>query len=143
MCTRIAAIYCLLYSEQAQYCKLDFLNNKRFCRNDLSNWKDERSALFCLQEPLVWLSIAPNVIITRGINYLSATSRNFQIRSKIASCSMPGNKSVLGKKRAKQSPCSIASVIGTSKKSSHWGTETGTWGICRLWVLRKGIFQSA
>lgn len=53
MCTGIAALYCLLYPEQAQYCKLDFLNNTRFCRNDLSNWKDERSALFCLQEPLV------------------------------------------------------------------------------------------
>lgn len=129
MCTGIVAFYCLLYPEQTQYCKLEFLNNTRFCRNDLSNWKDERSALFCLQEPLVWLSIAPNVIITEGINYLSATSHNFQICFKIASSSMPVNKSVLGKKREQSRACVILPLlIGTCKNSSHWGTETGTGG---------------
>lgn len=133
VCTGIPAIYCLLYPEQAQYCKLDFLNNKRVCRNDLSNWKDERSSLFCLQEPLVWPSIAPNVIITGGINYLSATSHNFQLRFKIASCSMPGNKSKLGKKRAEQSLYNIASadrhlhkILPLGHREAHGGSAGST-----------------
>lgn len=110
MFTGIAVIYCLLHPEQAEYCKLIFLNNKRFCRSDLSNWKDKRSALFCPCEHLVWLSTALNVIITGGINCLSETSHNFQICFKTASCSMPGNKSVLGNIRAEQSLCNIAST---------------------------------
>lgn len=145
MCTGIVAIYCLLYPEQGQYCKLDLLNNKRFCRNDLSNWKDDRSALFCLQEPLVWLSIATNVIITGGINYLSATSHNIQIYFKIASCSMPVNKSVLGKRRAEQSLCNIASADRHLQKSSH-GHRDRLMGdlqvALQLWVLWRGKFQS-
>lgn len=132
MCTGIVAFYCLLYPEQTQYCKLEFLNNTRFCRNDLSNWKDERSTLFCLQEPLVWLSIAPNVIITEGINYLSATSHNFQICFKIASSSMPVNKSVLGKKRAEQSLCNIASADRHLQKLLPLGHRDRHGGICRL-----------
>lgn len=140
MCTGIVAFYCLLYPEQTQYCKLEFLNNTRFCRNDLSNWKDERSALFCLQEPLVWLSIAPNVIITEGINYLSATSHNFQICFKIASSSMPVNKSVLGKKRAEQSLCNIASADRHLQKLLPLGHRDRHGGICRLY-FSCGLYE--
>lgn len=147
MCTGIAAICCLLCSDQAQYCKLDFFNNKRFYRNDLSSWKDERSALFCLQEPLVWLSIAPNIIITDGINYLSTTSHNFQICFKIASCIMLGNRWVQGKKRAEQSLCNIASADRHLQKILQLGRRDRHMGdlqvALQFWVLCRGKFLTA
>lgn len=124
-----------------------FLKDKRFCRNDLSNWKDKRSALFCPHEPLVWLSIAPNVIIIGGTNYLPATSHNFQICFKTASCSMPGNKSVLGNKRAEQSLCNITSAdrhlqkIPQLEHSESLAEDLQV--TLQLWVLRRWKFQSA
>lgn len=130
ICTGTAVIHCLLNPGQAQYCKLFFFfffNNNRFCRNDLSYWKDKRGALFCSHEPLVWLSIAPNVIITGGINYLSVTSHNFQICFKTGSCSVPGNKSVLGNKREEQSLCNITSADRHLQKNPPAGAQ---WQSC-------------
>lgn len=151
ICTGTAVIHCLLNPGQAQYCKLFFwffffFNNNRFCRNDLSYWKDKRGALFCSHEPLVWLSIAPNVIITGGINYLSVTSHNFQICFKTGSCSVPGNKYWETRKKSRARVTSPL-LTGTCKKTlrlEHGDSLVEDPQVTlQLWVLRRWKFQSA